>query len=175
MKLIDVSFKETIKEFFEENQITIDEIKTKLLKIHKRSQNQNTINDDNIDENFIKYFIQNFESFKYNDYLNSFINNDIIDNDTGLKRTFYKYLSQFIFSIQKEIFEIQNDQEKSYLSKAEYIHDLNDIFKNKENIFISVNTHIFKKYIENNNININNKKTIESITKFLYNNYYKSN
>ena len=176
MKLIDVSFKETIKEFFEENQITIDEIKTKLLKIHKRSQNQNyTINDDNIDENFIKYFIQNFESFKYNDYLNSFINNDIIDNDTGLKRTFYKYLSQFIFSIQKEIFEIQNGQEKSYLSKAEYIHDLNDIFKNKENIFISVNTHIFKKYIENNNININNKKTIESITKFLYNNYYKSN
>jgi hypothetical protein len=173
MKLIDSSFKDTIKEWFENNQITIDELKQKLLEINKKTKARNySINDNNIDENFIKYFIQKFESFKYNDFFNSFINNNnIIDNDNGLTKTFYKYLSQFIFSIRKKIFEIQSGEEKTYLSKKDYIRNLNDIFKNNEKIFISVTNHICKKCIEKNNIDNGNKKMIESLTKFLYNNY----
>jgi hypothetical protein len=182
MKLIDTSSIDELKNFFEENQIIIDQIKKKLLKINKKTQNQSySINDNNIDENFIKYFIQNFENFKYNDLFNSFNkNNNIIDNDNdndndndkdnGFKKSFYKYLSQFIFSIRKKMLGIQNGEEKTYLSKKEYILDLNDIFKNDENIFISINTHIFEKYIEKNNINNDNKKMIESLTEFLYNN-----
>ena len=176
MKLIDSSLKDTLEIFFKNNQITIDEIKQKLLKINKKTKDQNySINDNNIDENFIKYFIQKFENFKYNDYFNSFNkNNNIIDNDNGFKKSFYKYLSQFIFSIRKKMLEIQNGEEKTYLSKNEYIQDLNDIFKNEENIFISINTHILEKYIEKNKFNNDNKKMIDSLTKFLYNNYYKN-
>ena len=70
--------------------------------------------------------------------------------------------------------EIQNGEEKTYLSEKEYINDLNDIFKNEENIFISINTHILEKYIEKNKFNNDNKKMIDSLTKFLYNNYYKN-
>ena len=176
MKLIDSSLKDTLEIFFKNNQITIDEIKQKLLKINKKTKDQNySINDNNIDENFIKYFIQKFENFKYNDYFNSFNkNNNIIDNDNGFKKSFYKYLSQFIFSIRKKMLEIQNGEEKTYLSEKEYINDLNDIFKNEENIFISINTHILEKYIEKNKFNNDNKKMLDSLTKFLYNNYYKN-
>ena len=177
MKLIDTSLKDKIKDFFEDEIIdqTIEEIKEKLLKINKKTHNQKyLINDNNIDENFIKYFIQKFESFKYNDFFNSFINNNIINDDNGFKKAFYKYFSQFIFSIRKKMLEIQNGEEKTYSSKKEYIQDLNNIFKNGENIFISINTCHFKKYIEKNNINNNNKTMIESLTKFLYNKYYMS-
>ena len=177
MKLIDINLhREKINNFLENIQNIYQNLINKYLEYNNITKKKKyIIDDDNIDENFFKFLIQNFNLTKYLDLIKNKIN--IIDKkkdnyNKNKNISFIKYIFHFLLLIKQNINEVKSNNFNFNTTKQDYINAFNNIFDKdgEDYIIISTCSNFLRKFVKSTgNMKSNEKKEIKGLIYFYIN------